>query len=418
MLRIAAVARRSKTELWQAYLRYIISAQFLTSFGFGLVGPFMPLFIRELGGYSEREAALWAGILAGLNGVVMFLVSPMWGALSDWFGHKRNVLRASFATALIMSLTGVLQNIWQLIFSRIVMGGVSGVFPAMMGLSGSIVPKQRVVFAVGMLQGISSLGMMIGPLVGGMIVDWAGYRTAFLLSGVLIGLGGLLILTLVQEDFHKPKAESHSLKSLGGEIRGLTKTPGVTRALTLVSLAQMAPNLVAPVFGLLVADIAAQSTAAAVGMVFTVMGIATTAAAFSTGALSNRTGITWLFVIGGLTGAAGSFAMTVAHTIPFALGMSVFLGLAVGVLSTSASGLVGAMAPTGRQGSAFGLVQSANAIGFGLGPFIGGVLAHSFGLRLPFLIEGFLFLMMPLLVLGMPKTSSTATVVSAKSERN
>ncbi|MBI4311289.1 MAG: MFS transporter [Chloroflexi bacterium] len=410
MLKIAAIAGRSKPDLWQVSLKFIVGAQFLTSLGFGLIGPFMPLFIQELGGYSERQAALWAGIMAGVNGVVMFLVSPMWGTLSDWFGHKRNVLRASFATAGVMGVTGILANVPQLIGSRIIMGGVSGVFPAMMGLSGSVVPKQRLVYAIGMLQGISSLGMMIGPLAGGMLVDWTSYRVVFLASGVLIGLGGVLILTMVQEEFHKPKTESHGIRGIGSEIKGLTRTPGVPRALTMVSLAQMAPNLVAPVFGLLLVDIASRADAAAVGLVFTVMGLATTAAAFAAGPLSNRFGMRWLFVAAGVTGAVGAFAMLFAGSIPVAVGISVLLGLAVGALATAASGLVGAIAPSTRQGAAFGLVQSANAIGFGFGPFLGGVIAHSFGLHIPFILEGVLFLLMPLLILGVPQSMTRAAV--------
>ncbi|MBI4202949.1 MAG: MFS transporter [Chloroflexi bacterium] len=418
MLSTAAIGSRKKTSLWRLSLGFIVSAQFLTALGFGLVGPFMPLFIRELGGYTPQEAAFWSGIMAGANGLVMFLISPMWGTLSDWFGHKRNVLRASFATAAVMGATALLQNTGQLIASRILMGAVSGVFPAMLGLAGSIIPRARLVFAVGMVQGVSSLGMMIGPLIGGMIVDQAGYRFTFLLSGVIIALGGVLVLTMVHEAFHKKKAEAHNLKSFGGELSVLTHTPGVTPALAMVSLVQMAPNLVFPVFGLLVADIASRgNAAAAVGLVFTVMGSANTAAAFATGVLSHRLGLRWLFIIGGLTGAAGALAMTTAQSIPLILGLSVFLGLAVGMLATSASGLVGQMAPSSRQGSAFGLVQSANAIGFGFGPFLGGLIAHSFGLRVPFLIEGALFLLLPLLVLGIPQAAARPASAPRPAER-
>ncbi|MBI4338541.1 MAG: MFS transporter [Chloroflexi bacterium] len=406
MLKFAAMAGRTKSELWPVYLKLIVGAQFLTSLGFGLVGPFMPLFIQELGGFDGREAALWAGILSGLNGMVMFLVSPMWGAWSDWFGHKRNVLRASFATAGIMGLTAVLGNVTQLIISRVIMGGVSGVFPAMMGLSGSIVPRAKLVHAIGMLQGISSLGMMVGPVVGGMIVDRSGYGPAFLLSGLIIALGGVLVLTLVQEDFHKPKGTAHNLKGLGAEMKGLTSTPGMPRALLLVSLVQMAPNLVFPVLPLTLAAIAVQSGLASVGLVFTVMGLAATAAAFGAGALSSRLGLRWLFALGGATGAVGAFAMGFVGSIPLAIGFSVLLGLSVGALASAASALVGSLAPSTRQGSAFGLVQSANAIGFGFGPLIGGVVGSLFGLRVPFMIEGVLFLLAPLLVASIPKEAA------------
>jgi len=364
----------------------------LVSLGFGSMGPFMPLYIQKMAGLDARQAAFWAGVVAGVNGIIMLLVSPIWGTLSDWFGHKRNVLRAAFATAGVMSFTGILTNIPQLLASRAVMGATSGVSPAIQGLTGAIVPRARLAVAIGLLQGIGSLGMTLGPLLGGYLVDLTSYRFGYGISGVLIGLGGMVVLLWVRQSFQKTPSSSHSMKGLVGEMRHLVTLPGVMLGLMLVSLVQLAPNLVSPVLPLFVKSLGNEQSVASVGLVFTIMGMAGTVAAFSSGVLISKLGLMQVFLIVGLLGALGAFLLWMADALAAVAAISLLLGLATGILVTAAITLVGSLAPSNRQGSAFGLVQSANAVGFGFGPMLGGLVASLLGLRTTFLMEGILFL--------------------------
>lgn len=54
--------------------------------------------------------------------------------------------------------------------------------------------------------------------------------------------------------------------------------------------------------------------------------------------------------------------------------------------------MVGLSVAQERQGIAYGLAQSANALGGGLGPLIGGSLASAFGLRPIFAISSAVFI--------------------------
>src|SRR5262245_57505494 len=129
-------------DTWRKYLPRIILVSLLTNLGFGFVGPFLPLYIQEITGYDAQKAALWAGIIAAANGPVSFVAGPRWGVLSDWFGHKKNVLRGAFGTTLVMVATGLSQNLGQIIATRVVMGAAAGVNPAIMGLTGTLAPKK------------------------------------------------------------------------------------------------------------------------------------------------------------------------------------------------------------------------------------------------------------------------------------
>ena len=51
-----------------------------------------------------------------------------------------------------------------------------------------------------------------------------------------------------------------------------------------------------------------------------------------------------------------------------------------------------------QQGIAYGVAQSANALGIGLGPLLGGILAPLIGLRAVFGVAGGLFMMIGVFV--------------------
>ena len=60
---------------------------------------------------------------------------------------------------------------------------------------------------------------------------------------------------------------------------------------------------------------------------------------------------------------------------------------------TSSNALVGLSVPRSQQGIAYGIAQSASALGAGLGPLIGGSLAPLMGLRSVFGVTGGFFIL-------------------------
>jgi MFS family permease len=73
-------------------------------------------------------------------------------------------------------------------------------------------------------------------------------------------------------------------------------------------------------------------------------------------------------------------------------------GLFIGALQTSSNTLVGLSVPREQQGTAYGLVSSANSLGLGLGSLIGGSIASLIGLRPVFGVVGGLFMIIGLLI--------------------
>jgi MFS family permease len=64
------------------------------------------------------------------------------------------------------------------------------------------------------------------------------------------------------------------------------------------------------------------------------------------------------------------------------------VGIFSGAMIPMVNALIGARAPDGRHGSAFGLVGSAQALSFAVAPLLGGLTAQQLGIHAGFPIVG------------------------------
>jgi DHA1 family multidrug resistance protein-like MFS transporter len=368
----------------------ILASLFMTSIGFGFTNPFLPLFIQDIGRFNAREAALWAGLVQACAGGIQIFAGPIWGIFGDWFGHKRNILRAAIGASSVMIATALVQNIAWLAVTRFFMGLTSGVMPATLGLLGSVTPKHRLPFAVGMAQGMSSLGFTLGPLIGASAVYFLGYRWGFVAAGAMIGISGLFIINAVRLPPGGPSRGMLTPRQIWKDFKEILKVRGMYSALIMVGAAQLAPNFVQPATAFYVLSLDPAATTATVGLYFFVSGIAVAAAAWAMSLLSRRFPLRALIVLGCGVLAAGAFMVSLAQSVPAALAWGAVTGWGSGMLTAGASAWMGTIAPRERAGAAYGLVQSANSIGFGIGPLLGGIVANGVGLRAPFTGEAIL----------------------------
>lgn len=398
---------------WQRPVRRIFAANVLTVIGFGIASPFVPLFLQELTGFDARRAAVWTGIAASLNGLLMFLAAPLWGVLSDWFGHKRNALRACVGTMAVLIGGGLSQTLGQFLTTRVAMGVASGVTPALMGLMATVVPRRKLALNVGIFQACAYLGATIGPLIGGIVAAAYGYRVGFIASGIVMGLAGMVVLLGVRVRFQPSGNMPRSVGGLKQELGAMLAVPGVRGALLVLCLVQMAPNIVMPVTPLLLKTLTPGTGPLEVGVFYAVTGLSSGVACLATGLLVARLGMRPLLFAGCAAGLCGALIIAAAGSAWMAISVSVLLGAGVGVLSTTAATLVGSLAPPNRQGSAFGVVQSANAVGFGIGPLIGGFVGGAAGLRAPFLAEAAMFLVVAFVVWRQSRSPALRQPVAA-----
>lgn len=359
--------------------------------GFSFVSPFMPLFIQDLGTFTNQQAAFWAGTAISASSIAAFFSAPIWGIVADRWGRKPMVLRAMFGSAVVLGITGLAPNIYYVIALRFALGLLSGTAAAASALVAASSPRNKMPFAMGLLMVAVFGGTSCGPLVGGFMADIAGYKAAFFITGGLFFSGGLVVLFFVKEKFERPaKGQRASLSSL---LR-LAKSREMFPLLLALCALQAGPTMITPIISLFIRELDPECMAAtASGLAFSFMGVVATISAIITGRLGGHITLKKILVISclgtGLLYLPPMWARTVTQLIIFIA----LTGLFEGGLMTSSNALVGLSVPRSQQGIAYGVATSAQALGSGLGPLIGGSLAPLIGLRPVFGVAGGFFML-------------------------
>jgi len=186
---------------WRRNLAVMWVTQFLSLMGFSMSLPFSPFYLRVLGVSDEGHVKAYAALAAALANVALAVMSPLWGILADRYGRKAMVLRANFGGALIVGLMGVAPSVSVFLLLRFLQGLFTGTMSASMTLVVSCTPTRKQGLALGILSSSTFSGDMAGLFLGGVLSSTFGFRTTFLYSGLALGVSGLLVLWLAQEDF-------------------------------------------------------------------------------------------------------------------------------------------------------------------------------------------------------------------------
>ena len=385
-----------KLELWQRNLYAVWVSQFLALMGANLVFPFIPFFVKDLGIKSDSDAALWSGVLATATGAMLFISSPLWGSLADRFGRKNMLLRAYAGATVTITLQAVVQNVWQLFVLRGLQGAFVGTIPAASALIAGGTPARRIAYALGMIQMAVFTSQTIGPVIGGVMAGAVGYRTTFALGGMMYIVSFVICWLFVTEEFERPAPGERP--SYMQNLRSVINVPAMLLLISIMFLVSSAAVLVRPVVPLLVEGFTDHNVATKSGFVFAAVALTSAVAAVASGRIASRAGYRNALVAATLGAGLCYATVGFANSLLPLLALMALVGVFSGAMIPMVNALIGATAPPGKQGSAFGLVGSAQALSFAVAPLLGGVTAKQLGIHAGFPIVGAMLAGVSLLV--------------------
>ena len=371
---------------WRRNLSAVWVAQLLSIIGFSFTGPFLPLYLRDLGLTTTNEIVWWSGAMNAGGAVVMALTAPVWGVIADRYGRKPMVLRSMFGGAVAIGLMAFVPNVYALLGLRLLQGALAGTVTASTALVASTTPKDRLGFSLGLMQTAVFSGSSLGPFVGGVTADVIGYRRSFGLTGGLLALAGVLVVVFVRERFDRATAERAAREPF---LRGLfapladRRLGALIVILFLIGAATMAALPLIPIF-VEQLEGGRGNVASLSGAALGAGGLANAIAAIVFGRFADRVGHRRI-LIGCALGAALLVVpqALVRESWQLILARGLF-GIANGGLIPTANALIATTTPPERRGAVYGPTSSASSLGFGLGPLGGAALATAVGIRVVF----------------------------------
>eukprot|EP00062_Callorhinchus_milii_P003051 gi/632939866/ref/XP_007883401.1/ PREDICTED: major facilitator superfamily domain-containing protein 9 isoform X2 [Callorhinchus milii] len=152
---------------------------FLDLFGVSLIVPLLNRHIKCLGGSSTTT-----GLVGSVYGILQLFSGTVIGSWSDVVGRQRVLLVCLILSGLSYGLLGISSSIFLLILARIPMGIFKQTQSILKAILSDLVSDQDRTQVLGMLNGMSRMGFILGPVLGGYLVELDGgfYINSFICS--------------------------------------------------------------------------------------------------------------------------------------------------------------------------------------------------------------------------------------------
>jgi MFS family permease len=152
--------------------------------------------IKTLWGLSYTDL----GTIGTVRNLLQSVSAPFWGYAADKLSRKQVIVFGTGIWGLWTLGCGLTQNFGQLLAVRAISGlGLGCLMPATFSLiADTFRPRQRGT-ALGTLEAIGTLGIIVGTLGLGMLATPALWRWGFFVLGAFSALSGLLVWLLVKE---------------------------------------------------------------------------------------------------------------------------------------------------------------------------------------------------------------------------
>jgi len=160
----------------------------------------LPMYIQYVLGLGPETR----GVILGVHALPFILLQYPAGRLSDMHGRYFFLIGGSFGYGLLLMFSGYIGEIGlsSLAASFFVLGIFSGITaPTNAALVGDMALRDEHAMAVGFFHLAGNMGIALGPLVAGFVIDLSRFQVAFVFAG-LIEILSLGICVLLMYRFH------------------------------------------------------------------------------------------------------------------------------------------------------------------------------------------------------------------------
>jgi len=198
---------RAKMEILFA----ILLGLFLGALDQTIVAVALPTIVTDLGGQSLLTWTITIYLLTST------ITVPFYGKLSDLYGRKPMLMIGITVFLIGSALSGLSQNMTQLIIFRGIQGlGAGALFPISLAVIGDLFTAQERGKYQGLFGAVFGVAAILGPLLGGFLTENWSWHLIFFIN-IPIGIVALAVIARLLPTVKRPDA-SHNFDYLGGAV--------------------------------------------------------------------------------------------------------------------------------------------------------------------------------------------------------
>ncbi|MDY6971885.1 MAG: MFS transporter [Thermodesulfobacteriota bacterium] len=355
----------------QKMLALACAVIFIDMIGYGIVIPILPIYAKELGA-SEGQI----GFLFASYSLVLLLTLLPFGLMVDRYGKKHLIVSGMFLLGISSILFATSHSLPQLTVSRMLQGlSASCTWAAALPLAAAAASEGKRGIEMSSVTISTGIGTILGPVVGGLGSIHTPFYACIAFSSLLFFLS---LIYLKKTPFKK---EYSNLKE---KLKRVLMQGEVQAACIAISFLYFALGMLETLFPLYMTS--CQCRRITVGLLFGIFGIFFVVVQPIIGAWSDRMGRTFPMVLGlSMTAVVIPVPFRFVTIVPWVL-LFMIMGISSAMVFTPTYPLIADGVKPSDQGVAYGLNSWVFSLGYLLGPWLGGALTESAGIKTPFLL--------------------------------
>ena len=362
---------------WKVCLAVLTASAFIMEVSYTMIFPFLPIFLMEELGVGTEDLNYWNGLIFSVTFVISGVMAPIWGKIADKKSKKLMAVRASVCLTVAYLLFSIVQTPWQLFWVRAFQGFSAGLWPASIAIVSTVAPARHVGFCMGTMAAGLTAGAVAGPLVGGVLSEFFGMRTSFMMSS----LGLLVISLMLIFIIHEPPKRVRSGSTFVKKGPGVLRRPVIQRMLFAAGAVQLSVMMAQPVLPLYIGELqgSGESLALMSGIVFATVGVAGIFASTPWGVAGQRLGYRPVLYSSMLLYGLFCVVQAIPEDLTWFTVWRFVAGLAYAGIYPAINAVFTESTDQGERGLIFGWSYSVQQVGAALGPFAGGAAAALWG---------------------------------------
>ena len=378
---------------------------FIAIGSFGIIIPILPAYLASI-----DQGGTAAGLMIAIFAGAQLIFSPIAGKWTDLYGRRKMIIYGLVGLTLSMFIFFAVNSIWLLYASRVIGGiGAALLIPAIFAYVADITTFDQRAKGNSLVSAAMSLGIVIGPGIGGFLVDF-GLKFPFLISA-LVSLSAVVFSIFVLKESETAQIAS-APESNDSMVRKIALSVKMPYFIPLIITLVMSFGLMAyeSVIGLYL-DNQFDSSPKDIAVMVTATGIVSVIVQlFVVDRIVRRFGEVNVLNIFISVAAIGFLLSLFASSYLTFFLISLIIFLSTSILRPVLNTLISKMAGN-EQGFAMGMNNAYMSIGNVLGPTLAGLM-YDIHITYPFMLGLFLLIITLLITMAWNKRSHHAKALS------